>query len=144
MGAERRFKDCVFRVEPGKPEHADHAHSGDRQRANGHRPEGQRDVLTQAAVIAHVLFVMHRVDHRSCAKEQQCLEERVGEQMEHRRTRRANASGNEHIAELRTGRIGDHPFDVPLRGANCRGEEQRRGANGGDNAHSDRADLEHR
>ena len=38
----------------------------------------------QAAIIAHILLVMHRVDHGPRAEKQQCLEEGMGEQMEHR------------------------------------------------------------
>ncbi len=98
----------------------------------------------QAAVIAHVLFVVHRVDHAACAKEQQRLEEGVGEQVEHRRAIGADARGEEHVAQLRTGRIGDHALDVPLRRADRRGEEAGRRADEGDDGQRIGRGLEHR
>ena len=89
-----------------------------------HRPEGDRDLLPQAAVEAHVLLVVHRVDHRARAQEQQRLEEGVREQVEHRRAERADARGEEHVAELRAGRIGDHALDVGLRRADVAAKKQ--------------------
>ena len=46
------------------------------------RPEGRPAWSSQAAHLAHVVRV-HRVDHRAGAQEQQGLEERVREQVEH-------------------------------------------------------------
>ncbi len=37
--------------------------TGDGQRANHHRPEGFGKFILKTTVIAHVLFVMHAMDH---------------------------------------------------------------------------------
>ena len=68
-----RLEDRVLRIEAGKAEHADNADTGDRQRAGHHRPEGERDVFPQAAIIAHVLLVVHRVDHRAAPRNSSAL-----------------------------------------------------------------------
>ena len=65
------------------------------------------------------------MDHRARAKEQERLEECVGEEMEHRRVIGADAGGEEHVAELRAGRIGDDLFNVVLQQADGGGEEGR-------------------
>ena len=70
--------------------------------------------LPQPAHLAHVLLVMHRGDHRARAEEQQRLEEGMGEEVEHAEAVAADAEADEHVAELRAGRIGDHPLDVVL------------------------------
>ena len=71
---------------------------------------------------------MHPVDDRTGSKEQHRLEEGVGEQVEHGDRVNADASGHEHIAQLRTGRIRDHAFDVVLHKAHSRREERGGGA----------------
>ena len=127
--------DRVFRQEPGKADgrakegkdKARDTHTGDRQRTQHHRPEGIGDLLAQVAVVHHVLLVMHRMDHRTGAKEQQRLEERVREQVEHRRRIHANTGRHEHIAQLRTGRIGNHALDVGLNQTHGRRKERRGG-----------------
>ena len=97
------FDDRILRIETGKPEHAEDADTRYCQGARQHRVEGIRDMFPKAAIIAHVLFMVHRMDHRPGAKEQQRLKERVGEQVEHRPAKRTDACGHEHIAELRAG-----------------------------------------
>src|SRR3546814_9552651 len=50
---ERRLEDAVLRIEAGKARDARDADAGDRQRAEHHRPIGDRDLFPQIAVIAH-------------------------------------------------------------------------------------------
>ena len=78
------------------------------------------------------------------AEEQQRLEEGVGEQVEHRRAIGADAGGEEHVAELRAGRISDHALDVGLHQADRRGEDGGGGADVGDDRQRGRRDFEHR
>ena len=132
------LEDRVLRPEAGEADPRDTADAGDRQRADDHHPEGDRDLLPQRAVVTHVLLVVHRVDHAARAEEQQRLEEGVGEQVEHRRAVSADARGEEHVAELRAGRISDHALDVVLRAADGRGEDAGRGADLGDDVHRGR------
>ena len=130
---EGALDDRVLRIEAGEAEagparHLDDADAGDGERADQHRPEGERDLLPQRAVEAHVLLVVHGVDHRAGAEEQQGLEEGVGEEVEHRRAIGADAGGEEHVAQLRAGRISDHPLDVVLDRADGGGEDGGGGA----------------
>ena len=56
-------------------------------------------------------------------QEQQRLEEGMAEQVKDRRLIGAGAGGEEHVAELRAGGIGDHPLDVVLHAADGRREQ---------------------
>ena len=126
-----RLDDRILRVEPGEP-NIEHTNASDRQCPGHHRCKGQRDLLPQAAVIAHVLLVMHRMDDRARAQEQQRLEEGMREQVEHRGAIGANARRKEHIAQLATGRISDNPLDIPLGRTNRCSKEARRCAHNRD------------
>ncbi len=50
-------------------------------------------------------------------------------EMQHADAVSTNAHGDEHVAELRAGRIGDDPLDVILRQGDCSSEERRDRAN---------------
>ena len=62
-----------------------------RQPADGEGPAGVGQPVPQAAEPPHVDHVAHRVHHAAGGEEQQGLEERVREQVEHRRPRRRAA-----------------------------------------------------
>ena len=85
----------------------------------------------KAAHLAHVLLAGHGVDDGTGAEEQQRLEEGVGEEMEDGDAIGAQPQSHEHVAELRTGRIGDDALDVVLHEADGCGEE------GGNRTHDD-------
>src|SRR5258708_2015675 len=57
------------------PEAAERRHAGDRQPADDERAGGDGHQLAQRTHEAHVLLVVHAVDHRAGAEEQQRLEE---------------------------------------------------------------------
>ena len=111
------------------------ADTRDGQRPDHHRPEGIGDLFTQTAIVAHVLFVVHRVDDRTGTKEQHRLKERVRQQVEHRSRVNPNARRHEHVAQLGTGRIGDHAFDVVLHQTDGRGEKRGGRTKEGDERH---------
>ncbi len=102
--------------------------AGKRQRADDHDDVSERDAVLEAAHGANVLLVMHGVDHGAGAEEQQRLEEGVREQMEHADRIGPDAHGDEHVAELRAGRIGDDALDVVLHQADGRREQRGGGA----------------
>ena len=78
------------------------------------------------------------MDHRAGAEEEERLEEGMGEEVEHAGREGADAEADEHVAELRAGRIGDDPLDVVLDEADRGGEEGGGGAEEGDDAERDR------
>ena len=124
FGGIGALDDRVLREEAGKADVGQRdAHPRQRQRADHHRPEGQRDLAPEVAVIAHVLLMVHGGDHRARPEKQQRLEEGVRQQVEHGHRIDAHAGGHEHVTQLRAGGIGDHPLDVVLHQAHGRGEE---------------------
>ncbi len=117
---------------------------GQRQRADAHHRKGDRDLAPQAAHLADVLLVVHRVDHRARTKEQQRLEEGVGEQVEDADRIGPCPHRHEHVAELRTGRVRHDPLDVVLDEADGCGEERRGGADQHDDGLGIRRQFEQR
>ena len=78
------FEDRVLRPESRETDAFD-ADAGDRQGADHHHPEGDRDLFPERTIVTHVLLMVHGVDDRTRAEEQQRLEESVREEVEHRR-----------------------------------------------------------
>ena len=82
------------------------------------------------------------IDDRAGAEEQQRLEKRVREKMEHRRFARREPDRHHHVAELRERGVGEDAFDVVLLRRHQRGEQRGDGADPGD--HVQRVRLRHR
>ncbi len=126
---ERRLDDLVLGEEAGQPREAD-----DGEVAEAEGDEGDRHVLAQAAVLAHVDLVVHAVHDRAGTEEQPGLEEAVRHQVHDREdvADRAEAGGQHHVADLRHGRPGQRLLDVVLRATDDRTEEERDGTDDGD------------
>ena len=73
-----------------------------------------------------------RVDHAAGAEEEAGLEEGVRDEVEDRRAVGADAEREEHEAELRDRRIGQHLLDVGLGEGDGGGEERGGDADDGD------------
>ena len=116
---------------------------GQRQRAHRHQREGHRDGLTQPPIKPHVLFMVHGMDDRTGAEEQQRLEKSMGEQVEHRGAIGTRTRRKEHIAKLRTGRIGDDALDIGLHQRHRSREQRGCGTNIGDDHLCRQAGFEH-
>ena len=120
---EARAEDLVLAEEAGQGRDA-----GQRDRADEHRPVGDRDLAPQGAHPVHVLLFVDGMDDRARAQEEQALEEAVRHQVEDRRGVGADAEAGEHVAQLAERRIRQHALDVAL------GEGDRCGEDGGEDA----------
>src|SRR5512133_3721519 len=74
--------------------------SSDRKGRDRHYPERYRDLLSQAAHVAHVLLTAQSMDDRAGAEEEQCLEERMRHQVEDAGRVSRYAGAEEHVAKL--------------------------------------------
>ena len=120
------------------------AEARQRQAAGDHHQPGDAHLGRQPAHLAHVLLLVHRVLHRAGAQEQQRLEEGVGEEVEDAHRERADAAGDEHVAELRARRVGDDALDVVLDEGDGGGEEGRERADQRHEAKGDGREIEQR
>ena len=118
---ERRLDDGVLGEPAGETGEAD-----DREVAEAEGDEGERHVLAQAAVAAHVDLVVHAMHDRTGAEEQPGLEETVGEQVgdAERVAGRAEADGQHHVADLTHRGRGQRLLDVVFRATDDRTEQQ--------------------
>ena len=90
----------------------DHAH--EREGADQERPGRAGKLTEEAAVLAHVLLVMHGVDDVARGHEEEGLEEGVSHEVEEGGRVGANSDRQEHVPDLAHGRVGEHPLDVGL------------------------------
>ena len=116
---EREAEDLLL----GKEAHErDHPHQ--RQRADEEGDRRRPHLIPKAAVPAHVLLVVHRVNDVPGCHEEEGLEKRVGQKVEEAGGVRADAHGEEHVADLAHRGVGQHALDVDLDDGD-RGREER-------------------
>ena len=120
------LEDRILAEEAGEAREADQ-----RQGADPHHRIGDLHLAPDAAHLAHVLLAGHGVDDRTRAQEQQRLEEGMRVEVEDAGRVGADAAGKEHVAELRAGRVGDHPLDVELGQPDRGGKDRRAGTDEG-------------
>ena len=86
---------------------------------------GYRHLPPQPAELADVDHAAHGVHHAAGAEEQEGLEKRVRNEVEHARGHAglaARAQRQEHVSELTDGRIGQNPLQIGLRQGDQRGK----------------------
>ncbi len=111
---QRDGEDGILAEETAERRAADEGERADEEGA-----EGDAQLAGEAAHFPNVLLVMEHDDDGTGAEEEQRLEERVGEKMEHGRVARGEAHRHDHVAELRKRGVGEDAFDVVL----LRGDE---------------------
>ena len=88
--------------------------------------------------------VLHAMNDRAGAHEQQRLEEGVRDQVEQRRHPRAHAQRRDHEAQLRNRGVSQHFLHVTLRKSNRGGEERRERADDNHRREGDQFAVRHR
>src|SRR5882672_9944203 len=89
-------KNFILRKEPGKNRYA-----RNRQPACEHGCKRDRHVLLQPPHAAHVLLMMHAVNYRAGAEEEESLEESVRDDVKDCCCEGAEPTGQEHVTKLR-------------------------------------------
>ena len=87
---------------------------------------------------------MHAGNHRARTKEEQCLEERMRNDVKDRGDERANATSQKHVSKLRDRRVGQHFLDVVLCEADRCRKQRRHGSYNRHNEHCHRCMHEDR
>ena len=129
-------EDRVFGEEPRERRYA-----GDRERRDQEGPVSDRQLRFQSAHLPHVLFAAHRMDDRARPEEEAGLE-RMRHDVEHAGHVSADAAGEEHVAQLRDRRVGEHLLDVVLRQGDDPREDRGYGPDHGDDPHRLRREAE--
>ncbi len=138
-GEKGLVENRVFAEEAGEGRDA-----GDGEDPGAHGPEGDGHGFAQAAHGAHVLLAAHGMDDGSGGQEEQALEEGMRHQVEDGRGVSRGSAGQEHVAELGDGGVGEHALDIRLHHADGGGKQGRGGADDGDHAEREgRAVKEH-
>ena len=119
-GVLRDLQDGVLREEPRQGRDPGLRERPDQE---GRERDGHEGAETPHP--SQVLFIVHPVDHRARAQEQERLVEGVRDQEEHRDAVRAHPRGHEHEPELADRGVGEHAFDVLLRDGARRREHGR-------------------
>src|SRR6185312_8730655 len=100
-------ENLILTKEPGEGKNP-----GDSKRGGQHHGMGPGNLLPETPHAAHVLLAAESMNHRPGAEEEQCLEESVRHEMENAGGIRCYAAGQEHVAQLRDGGVGQHALDI--------------------------------
>ena len=123
----RQPENFILGEKPGERRKA-----GNRQHGNKKRYEGDRHPSFEPAHLAHVLLMVHGVNHAARAEEETGFKKRMRHQMKNRRRVAAHADADKHVTQLADGRIGEDFFYVVLGQGDARRDQS-----GGDADHRD-------
>ena len=105
-------------------------HTGQRQPAHCEPSRSPAHRAGQPAESAHVDDPAHGMHHTARGQEEQRFEERMRREVEHAGGHHHDAHGQEHVAQLADGRIGEDPLKVPFNQGHGGGEERRHRTDG--------------
>ena len=134
---EGEREDLVLAEESGEQRNA-----GNGQCANEHRQVGDRHIFPETTHPGHVLLMVHGMNDRPAAQEEQRLEEGMGHQVKGRGPECADARRQEHVAQLRDRRVGQNLLDVGLHQTDRGRDERRQCPHHGDHHHHRRSVAE--